>query len=286
MATTADYLNQLQLDKKTLVNNLVAKGVEASNDETFTTLAPKVAEISTGGDGAKIHDASGLFYSGYRLDKFDETMELIADDCVKYISMFYQSGSKLKEAPYFKINDGADVSYLYRDCFSLTKGNPLMDFSKAKNVTELYYGCNQITEIPSHDFSSSTSLASLCYNCKALISVGLLKCGLNNQGASNIFRNCTQLVNVGGLENLGSGYTWKSTNFSSYKLDLSDCTLLTHDSLMNIINNLYDLNIAYDVANGGTLYTQSLVIAIECQSLLSDDEIAIATNKGWNVSFA
>ena len=49
MATTADYLTQLQADKQTLVDNLVAKGVEASNDETFTTLAPKVADIPSGG---------------------------------------------------------------------------------------------------------------------------------------------------------------------------------------------------------------------------------------------
>ena len=49
MATTAEYLTQLQTDKTTLVTNLVAKGVDATNDETFTTLVPKVADISTGG---------------------------------------------------------------------------------------------------------------------------------------------------------------------------------------------------------------------------------------------
>ena len=44
MATSADYINQLKADKQTLVNNLVAKGVTATNDETFTTLVPKVAD--------------------------------------------------------------------------------------------------------------------------------------------------------------------------------------------------------------------------------------------------
>lgn len=44
MATTADYLTQLQADKQTLVNNLVEKGVEATNDETFTSLVPKVLD--------------------------------------------------------------------------------------------------------------------------------------------------------------------------------------------------------------------------------------------------
>lgn len=42
MATIAEYFTQLQTDKQNLVNNLVAKGVEATNDETFTSLVPKV----------------------------------------------------------------------------------------------------------------------------------------------------------------------------------------------------------------------------------------------------
>ena len=49
MATTSDYLTQLQADKQTLVNNLVEKGVEANANETFTSLAPKVLDIKSGG---------------------------------------------------------------------------------------------------------------------------------------------------------------------------------------------------------------------------------------------
>lgn len=45
--TTSDYLTQLQTDKSTLVSNLSAKGISANNNETFTTLVPKVANIST-----------------------------------------------------------------------------------------------------------------------------------------------------------------------------------------------------------------------------------------------
>lgn len=48
MATTADYLAQLQADKQALVDNLIDKHIEATNDETFTTLAKKVKKISTG----------------------------------------------------------------------------------------------------------------------------------------------------------------------------------------------------------------------------------------------
>jgi len=45
--TTSDYLEQLQTDKQTLVTNLNAKNISANNNETFTTLCPKVANIPT-----------------------------------------------------------------------------------------------------------------------------------------------------------------------------------------------------------------------------------------------
>lgn len=45
MTTISQQLNQLQTDKQTLVDNLVAKGIDATGDETFTSLVPKVANI-------------------------------------------------------------------------------------------------------------------------------------------------------------------------------------------------------------------------------------------------
>lgn len=60
---------------------------------------------------------------------------------------------------------------------------------------------------------------------------------------------------------------------------MNAATGLTHESLMNIINNLYDLNLTYNVAGGGTLYTQKLVIGEENIAKLTADEIAIATAK-------
>lgn len=44
----SDYLNALDRDKQTLVENLNAQGVSADNSETFTTLVPKVLDIATG----------------------------------------------------------------------------------------------------------------------------------------------------------------------------------------------------------------------------------------------
>lgn len=49
MYTTQDYIDSLYKDRANIVKNLNEKGVEASADETFTQLAPKILNISTGG---------------------------------------------------------------------------------------------------------------------------------------------------------------------------------------------------------------------------------------------
>lgn len=54
MPTIAQQFQQLQSDKQTLVTKLTEKGVTASNDETFTTLCPKVGDIQGGGGDLEI----------------------------------------------------------------------------------------------------------------------------------------------------------------------------------------------------------------------------------------
>lgn len=49
MAVT-EYLRELINQKKALANNLVEKGVQASEDEKFNTLVPKVLDVSEGGE--------------------------------------------------------------------------------------------------------------------------------------------------------------------------------------------------------------------------------------------
>ena len=72
--------------------------------------------------------------------------------------------------------------------------------------------------------------------------------------------------------------------YNNYKLNLTNCTYLSHESLVDIINNLYDLNLTYNVENGGTLYAQRLVLGGTNLAKLTEEEIAIATSKGWNVT--
>lgn len=95
---------------------------------------------------------------------------------------------------------------------------------------------------------------------------------------SNAFYSCFSLENLGGFLNIGQAYsTTQSANLSVCTLDFSTCPNLTHDSLMNVINGLYD------IATKGC-NSQQLVLGDTNIAKLTAEEIAIATEKGWTVS--
>ena len=72
-------------------------------------------------------------------------------------------------------------------------------------------------------------------------------------------------------------FFWLEEYIPNYRLDLSPCSLLTKQSIINVLNNLYD------IASKGC-NTQSIVLGSTNIAKLTEDEIAIATNKGWTVS--
>ena len=76
------------------------------------------------------------------------------------------------------------------------------------------------------------------------------------------------LTDLGGFKNLK--IDWYD-NYGLYRLPN-----LTYQSIMNVINNLYDFP-----SNGDSSTTRRLQIHPNAMALLSDEDKALATNKGW-----
>ena len=137
--------------------------------------------------------------------------------------------------------------------------------------------CELIKTIPNINTSNVTNMSEMFYACIVLETLPKLNCN-NVERINDAFTNCPKLQNIGGFENLGQAYkTTMDANYYYYKLTLSSSNELTHDSLMNVINNLYDIK-----SKGCN--PQSLVLGSTNISKLSAEEIAIATNKGFNVN--
>ncbi len=112
----------------------------------------------------------------------------------------------------------------------------------------------------------------------------------NVKNLYNMFSGNTLLEHLSFGYDLGKSYTYTSSNSSSYSVDLSFTNVLTRESVLDIFNKVYDLNISYGVYDEegnpgtGTLATQKINLHDDVIAKLTPEDIAIATNKGWNVS--
>ena len=174
------------------------------------------------------------------------------------------------------IVEGTNGRYMFND-YAFDTAPELIGAEKLTSASEMFYGGNRLKYVQDFDTSNVTTMYSMFQYCSNLVTVPKLNAS-KVINVTNMFNDCNNLTNLGGLENLGQAYdTTKSANYSNYKLDLSGSNKLTHDSLMNVINNLYDIK-----TKGCN--PQSLVLGSTNISKLSAEEIQIATDKGFNVN--
>ena len=219
-------------------------------------------------------------------------------------SMFYNC-KKITTIPQIDTSNVTNMNSMFKNCINL-KNIPQIDTSNVTTMNSMFADCSLLQEIKALNLQSTTSIANMFSNCTSIENIELLNtekvaafnqafyaCSslkslneLNCENVTslyNIFIGCSSLSDFGGLKNIGKSFTQTSNNYYNYEIRIFSSPL-THESLMNIINNLYDLNLTYNVAGGGTLYTQLLVLGDTNLNKLTAEEIAIATNKGWTVS--
>lgn len=200
-------------------------------------------------DTSNLESLSYLFYYYENVTDFPE----IDSSKAKYLNYAFAYCQGLEETPNIDTTNVLNFERCFNQCYGLKRARAY-NTAKATNMSYMFYLCSALQEIPELDASN-------------VIYIG------------DFVTGCSSLTKFGGLRNLGKAYTRTSANYSSYTLNLTNCKNITHQSLMNVINNLYDLNLTYDVANGGTLYSQRLILGDTNIAKLTAEEIAIATSK-------
>lgn len=150
------------------------------------------------------------------------------------------------------------------------------DTSRCYDMSYMFYKCLGLSGVEGLNTSSCTNMSYMFWGCQSLKTLPILEAG-NVMSINEFFRgeyegSCA-LKNFGGFKDLGkcSSISGMSKNF------LDRAYSLTHESLMNVINNLYDRK-----ANG--LSTLTIKFGTTHLAKLTDEEKAIAVNKGWTLS--
>ena len=185
--------------------------------------------------------------------------------------MFYSCNS-LRAIPQLDTSNVTNMYNMFNGCKSL-QTIPQLDTSKVTDMSEMFCSCNSLQAIPPLNTSKVTNMSYMFQGCTVLQTIPQL----DTSGVTGISymlgtSPITTLTDLGGFKNLGMAYNLSAP--SSYFLD--GASKLTHDSLMNVINDLYDRKSAG--------YT-TLQISFGSTNLakLTDEEKAIAINKGWTL---
>ena len=269
----------LKLGTKNITENGVYK---ASDDEL-----DGYSEVNVETSGVDINDyfkptIAGATNTQYTnginaiIKKIPDTITLTGDSCA---SMF-QYCAAITTIPPLDTSRVIDMSKMFFNCDSLQTIPPL-NTSEVINMAVMFENCTSLQAIPAMDTSKVTRFSETFYKCSALTSLPLLNMS-SATNLANILYKASNIINIGGFADLGNGYlTSVSANYYSYTLNVSTCTKLTETSIINILNNLYDIKTkgcnAQQVVLGRTNLAK--LTSEEGQTSLSN-----AQAKGWTVS--
>ena len=155
-------------------------------------------------------------------------------------------------------SDVTDMSSMFSDCLSLTIV-PLFNTSKVTNMSTMFYNCSRLRSVPSFDTSKVTNMSSMFESCLSLTSVPSFDTS-NVTDMNSMFYNCRSLKTIH-MKNIG------------VNLDIHYSTEFTREALLEIIGNLKTVTSTKTLKMGSTNLAK-----------LTEEDKAIATNKGWTLA--
>ena len=187
---------------------------------------------------------------------------------VPSMKAFFEAGGKCSKSTAtsfdgcWQYGDTSNVTDM-KDMFILSqklKTVPLFDTSKVTDMSYMFQYCSKLKTVPLFDTSKVTNMECMFENCLNLITVPLFDTSKVTNMA-NVVYNCPSIEKIH-MININAN------------LNISTSTKLTRDALLEIIGNL----------KAQTSGSKKLTMGSTNLAKLTDEDKAIATNKGWTLA--
>lgn len=237
--------------------------------ENAQTIAENMPKVYEAGKTSQWHtlwdslqDKGARVAYGYFFHKWDESAFYPKYDIV--IGGSATAGESRSVGAFRQFNpNGKEIDLASR----LEECGVRLDTSECRDATYLFMNA-KISRLPTIDMSNA-SAANMNYTFASvyLETIDKLIVSASSYFHVSTFQHATNLTNL----------TIQGT-ISRNNFNVSYCTLLTHDSLLSILNALKD----YSTDTSGTTWVVTL--GTENLNKLTDEEKAIATQKGWTIA--
>ena len=186
------------------------------------------------------------------------SVPLLNTSKVTQMSNMFESCTKITTIPLLDTSSVINMSNMFYNCTGLTT-IPQLDTSKVENMGAMFYQCTQLTSIPQLNTSKVLATSHMFFACSSLTTVPALDVN-NVNNFVGMFSNCPNLKSIL-MTNIGAN------------LDISSSTKFEREDLLVILNNLKTVT-----------STKTLTMGATNLAKLTDEDKAIATNKGWTLA--
>ena len=210
----------------------------------------------------------------------------------KSVGWCFDGCSKLQTVTAYNLAPTTNASAMFKGCSSLTTiiGLDTWNMSGCTTCYSMFNGTSNLTTLP----GSETWVLSSCQNTQGMFgNSGITSLNVTNWDMSkcramyiNYHNKKNNLSEIIGMEN------WNVSTCTDFREFLNHCISLSEFEIFSPINynisfNLCPLTVDTLVkilnALGEVSETQTLKIGEANLAKLTDEQIAIATNKGWSV---
>lgn len=154
--------------------------------------------------------------------------------------------------------------------------------SNEVSLYQMFYNAKKLKEIPwLINITAKEDMPSAFEGCVNLVKLNKINCE-KVTNISGVFNGVSNLTDFGGFENIGKAYLiTASENFLYYKIDMTYNIKWTEQSLINVLNGLYDIKTKGCKPQKVELGSNNLakLTSEEGQTALSN-----AQAKGWTIS--